>query len=758
MITIVKDIINNYTPKNDFIKVEDLKTYFLARKKFYKNLEEGKDFEIVIKNGKYMNFFIDFEEYQNTKVVLINEISLEQESIELEDNDIFSILFYLKLNKNINKKVILEKYLLDFPEWIKERFLKEEIDNFIQYLINGQIFSKYKIHNFYNLMNETSSEVYNFFKENKDLKTSFDKNIEKLPVYLFKSNELLKENRLKLDVFSEFKITKYLSEISGLLEYEKRFFLDNFSREVNVNRDFSALNEILLKYSKTFNENIDDLKEILNNFKEVLYYEKIKNNDINDWKEFFKEKYIKMNGFFYLETFEEKIKKIEKKYNISLNDLKLVLENIFSRINNNFGDFFLRNYSYLNSSEYKRNLEYSIIENKDKLMGSKKQLIIFIDCLRYDVWLRLKDYLIEKGFYPQGEDLIISAIPSVTSYCKRILYSGKKYNMIDSRNNLESLQEIFLDKELIKLTDDEESLEQLKNKKGIFLYETLVLDKLFHELQKITKNYVVDNSLIDFSLKKIIDKLDPNEFNIIIMTDHGTKKLTKKENLSLKNDLNRLGLLTEIQGRSIRIFGENFDKELYLTVKEKIKNEKNYYVISREEMPKFYLPVTEKLKENYFVLLNKDGIGPTSSGDYTHGGISLEEIMIPFCVLSNKKQTYEKIKVLVLKNKITPGKTDDIEILLENRNEIKNLKVSLKTYKMYQVNEVFSERCNTNKKILIPVKISNSMIKILHDELIITFEFDNKVIEEKFEIVIEIQGEDIKSTLNKKLKNSRTLL
>ena len=132
--------------------------------------------------------------------------------------------------------------------------------------------------------------------------------------------------------------------------------------------------------------------------------------------------------------------------------------------------------------------------------------------------------------------------------------------------------------------------------------------------------------------------------------------------------------------------------------------------------------------------------------------------MIPFCVLSNKKQTYEKIKVLVLKNKITPGKTDDIEILLENRNEIKNLKVSLKTYKMYQVNEVFSERCNTNKKILIPVKISNSIIKILHDELIITFEFDNKVIEEKFEIVIEIQGEDIKSTLNKKLKNSRTLL
>ena len=758
MITIVKDIINNYTPKNDFIKVEDLKTYFLARKKFYKSLEANKELEIVIKQEKYMNFFIDFEEYQNTKVVLINEISLEQESIELEDNDIFSILFYLKLNKNINKKVILEKYLLDFPQWIKERFLKEEIDNFIQYLINGQIFSKYKIHNFYNLMNETGSEVYNFFKENKDLKTSFDKNIEKLPVYLFKSNEFLKENKLKLDVFSEFKITKYLSEISGLLEYEKRFFLDNFSREVNVNRDFSALNEILLKYSKTFNENIDDLKEILNNFKEVLDYEKIKNNDINDWKEFFKEKYIKMNGFFYLETFEEKIKKIEKKYNISLNDLKLVLENIFSRINNNFGDFFLRNYSYLNSSEYKRNLEYSIIENKDKLMGSKKQLIIFIDCLRYDVWLRLKDYLIEKGFYPQGEDLIISAIPSVTSYCKKILYSGKKYNMIDSRNNLESLQEIFLDKELIKLTDDEESLEQLKNKKGIFLYETLVLDKLFHELQKITKNYVVDNSLIDFSLKKIIDKLDPNEFNIMVMTDHGTKKLTKKENLSLKNDLNRLGLLTEIQGRSIRVFGENFDKELYLTVKEKIKNEKNYYVISREEMPKFYLPVTEKLKENYFVLLNKDGIGPTSSGDYTHGGISLEEIMIPFCVLSNKKQTYEKIKVLVLKNKITPGKTDDIEILLENRNEIKNLKVSLKTYKMYQVNEVFSERCNTNKKILIPVKISNSMIKILHDELIITFEFDNKVIEEKFEIVIEIQGEDIKSTLNKKLKNSRTLL
>lgn len=758
MITIVKDIINNYTPKNDFIKVEDLKTYFLARKKFYKSLEANKELEIVIKQEKYMNFFIDFEEYQNVKVILMDKIPLKQENIELEDKDIFSILFYLKLNKNINKEVILEKYLLEFPQWIKEKFFKEDIDNFIQYLVNGQIFSKYKSHNFYNLINEMSIEVYNFFKENKEMRASFDKNIEKLSIYLLRSNELLKESSLKLDVFSEFKITKYLSEISGLLDYEKKFFLDKFSREINVNRDFSALNEIILRYSKTFNENIDDLKEILNKFKEVLDYEKINNNDINDWKEFFKEKYIKINGFFYLETFEEKIKKIEKKYNISLDDLKLVSENIFFRINNKFGEFFLKNYSYLNSSEYKKNLEYSIIKNKDKLMENKKQLIIFIDCLRYDVWLKLKEYFIEKGFYSQGEDLIISAIPSVTSHCKRILYSGKKYDMIGLKNNLENLQDIFFDKNLIKLTDDEETLEQLRSEEGIFLYETLVLDKLFHEVQNVTKNYVVDNSLIDFSLKKIIDNLDPNEFNIMVMTDHGTKKLTKKENFSLKNDLNKLGLSTEVQGRSIRIFGENFDKDLYLKVKEKIENEKNYYMISREEFPKYYLPVTEKLKENYFVLLNKDSIGPTFSGDYTHGGVSLEEIMIPFCVLSNKKQTYEEIKISVLKNKIVPGKIDDVEILLENRNEIKNLKVSLKIYKMYQVREVFSENCNTNKKILIPLKITDNLMNILHDELIVTFEFDNKLLEKKFDIVIEIQGEDIKSTLNKKLKNSRTLL
>lgn len=330
--------------------------------------------------------------------------------------------------------------------------------------------------------------------------------------------------------------------------------------------------------------------------------------------------------------------------------------------------------------------------------------------------------------------------------------------MIGLKNNLENLQDIFFDKNLIKLTDDEETLEQLRSEEGIFLYETLVLDKLFHEVQNVTKNYVVDNSLIDFSLKKIIDNLDPNEFNIMVMTDHGTKKLTKKENFSLKNDLNKLGLSTEVQGRSIRIFGENFDKDLYLKVKEKIENEKNYYMISREEFPKYYLPVTEKLKENYFVLLNKDSIGPTFSGDYTHGGVSLEEIMIPFCVLSNKKQTYEEIKISVLKNKIVPGKIDDVEILLENRNEIKNLKVSLKTYKMYQVREVFSENCNTNKKILIPLKITDNLMNILHDELIVTFEFDNKLLEKKFDIVIEIQGEDIKSTLNKKLKNSRTLL
>lgn len=758
MIKIIKDITKNYTSLKKNAKVSSLETYFNGRKCFLESYNNKEDFELIIKNKKFFDFFLDFEEYSNVEVEYIKEMKTENNLLEQlpEKYDIFSILLFFKKNSNIDRLKISQKYLKEYPEWILNRIISHSPDLTIQFLVNGLIFSSYKSYNFCSLMN-TQEEYYNFFKTNEALKSSFIENFNYLGEYTLKTNETLIENKSKLDIFTNFKLQNYLKNISGVLRYERDFFIKNFLKSINTSREFQFLNNILLEYSNIFKEDTKKISKFLAEFEEILSFEKLNLTTIEEWKSYYKEKYLKVNGIFYTKTFLEKIEEIENTYFVSLIELKLAAENILTRISNSFEKFYLNNYHYLYSSEYKKNLEYCINENKEKIFSTKKQLVIFIDCLRYDIWLKLKEYFENKGFFVQGEDIIVSGIPTITNYCKKMLYFGKKYNIISKTNYLEGLQDLFLEKEIFKLIERSQ-FHKLKEEDKLFLYEIADLDNMFHDTKDINKSFPC-NSLIDLRLNELLENINPNEYSILLMTDHGARQTKKEEkfNLDIKSYLQDKNLNYDIQGRSIRIYGDYFDREIYENLKKKLISDNNFYILDRDNFYDYYLPVTEKSCENYFILLYKENSAPINSGDYTHGSVSLEEVMIPFCVLSNKKKEYEKINISILKDTITLNKINDIEILVENNNELKNIKCYLENYKSYQLSILEFSEWGNNKKISLPVKLNDSSNKILKDNLVIEFDNENMRKIEKFPLILKIE-KDVKEVLNQKLKTSRSLL
>ncbi|MGL5971124.1 MAG: hypothetical protein ACRCZL_03825, partial [Cetobacterium sp.] len=74
MIKILKDISKEYISNTEHVIVKNLESYFEARKQFFINYKLNKDFEIVIKNKKYFNFFLDFQNYEGIKSEEITEI------------------------------------------------------------------------------------------------------------------------------------------------------------------------------------------------------------------------------------------------------------------------------------------------------------------------------------------------------------------------------------------------------------------------------------------------------------------------------------------------------------------------------------------------------------------------------------------------------------------------------------------------------------------------------------------------------------
>ncbi|GHE59388.1 MULTISPECIES: PglZ domain-containing protein [Roseivirga] len=342
-----------------------------------------------------------------------------------------------------------------------------------------------------------------------------------------------------------------------------------------------------------------------------------------------------------------------------------VLEMQKVEANANFARFVAENYSeWLNNPEADRPLmSHQLLANKVfPALNDSPAFLIIIDNLRFDQWKIIERDIL--GYFNLMEETAYySILPTTTAYARNAIFSGelplamsRKYPQLwvhddDSEEGKNNNEEAFLKENLKKhrlnvktsyhkiihanqgkqLNDNFNNL--LNNQLNVVVYN--FVDMLSHartdirmikELaadeaayRSLTKSWFLHSPLFDL-LRLIADK----GLRVMITTDHGTYRV--KRPFKIAGDRNVNTNLRYKQGKNLGyhgtdgIFEVRKPEELHLPK----PNVSTSYVFATDDTffayPNNY---------NHYVKYYRD--------TFQHGGVSLEEMIIPFISLISKR-------------------------------------------------------------------------------------------------------------------------
>lgn len=343
-------------------------------------------------------------------------------------------------------------------------------------------------------------------------------------------------------------------------------------------------------------------------------------------------------------------------------DMGEVLEMQKVEANTNFCRFIKRNYeSWLNDPNVSKPLlSHQILKRKVfPEIKDKPVFLILIDNLRYDQW-KVIEPVMNEYFNVDEEETYYSILPTTTAYARNAIFSGLLPSEMartnpelwvgeDEDEGKNNFEEEFLAKQIRKnnlpikfsyhkIKKLEEGRELADTVTNLFTNQFNVIvynfvDMLSHartdmamvrELapdesayRSITKSWLLHSPLLDI-LKKISEK----KCRVIVTTDHGTIRV--KRPFKIIGDRNVNSNLRYKQGKNLNYEG---DKVLEATRPERYflpkTNVSTSYVFALEDQffayPNNY---------NYYVNFYKD--------TFQHGGVSLEEMIIPLIFLTSK--------------------------------------------------------------------------------------------------------------------------
>ncbi len=370
----------------------------------------------------------------------------------------------------------------------------------------------------------------------------------------------------------------------------------------------------------------------------------------------------------YLKTYQEwaeyykKILKWEIKFDkVSDNEFSDLLQNQKEEANIQFSKFIENNYeTWLNSNE-KPLMSHTLFKEKVKpVLENSKTLLLVIDNLRYDQW-KVIEPLFTKYYNKTSEDYYFSILPTATQYARNSFFAGLLPSEIEKRfpdkwfNDNEEGQKNEFEREFL---EDQMKRIGLSGKSMKFLkilnadFERKIYDEFNqhknNDLLVIVYNFIdilshakTDNVIVDqlirddktfrsltlnwfenSSLIKIIKTAAENGFRLAITTDHGMIYVKKPSKVI--GDRETSTNIRYKTGRSLTyddrdVWAVSNPEKLFLPK----GNLSSKYIFAKNNIflayPKNY---------NHFVNYYKD--------TYQHGGISLEEVIIPFSILEPK--------------------------------------------------------------------------------------------------------------------------
>ncbi|MCX2739980.1 PglZ domain-containing protein [Pontibacter anaerobius] len=331
--------------------------------------------------------------------------------------------------------------------------------------------------------------------------------------------------------------------------------------------------------------------------------------------------------------------------------------------NSNFARFIMDNYEdWMNGDDEAPLMSHQLFKQRVFPMmkeSDRPVYFVLIDNLRYDQW-KVLEPLISEYFSVDSEEMFYSILPTTTAYARNAIFSGmlpteiqKKYpNMwvSDDEEEGKNLHEAdFLEIQFQqnrvtdkhsyhKITNVQAGRDLLSkfsnldnNKLNVIVYN--FVDMLSHartdsnmvrELapdesayRSITKSWFLHSPLFD-TLKMIAEK----KGRLIITTDHGTIRV--KRPFKIIGDRNTNTNLRYKHGKNLGYT----DKDVFT-----VRKPERFFLPKANVSTTFVFAIEDYFfaypnNYNYYVNYYKD--------TFQHGGVSLEEVIIPFVTLTPK--------------------------------------------------------------------------------------------------------------------------
>jgi len=331
--------------------------------------------------------------------------------------------------------------------------------------------------------------------------------------------------------------------------------------------------------------------------------------------------------------------------------------------NNSFFKFIEKNYvNWLNGKDKNApTMSHNLVRNKliPELDKNPSVFFIVIDNLRYDQW-KIIQPLISDLYKTDTEELYYSILPTATQYARNALFAGllpteiqrrfpDKWLNDEDEGLKNQFEEFFMQEQLKRQNRDikmsynkitnhaagkrlaENISNLLQNKLNVIVYN--FVDMLSHartdmevirELaddepayRSITKSWLEHSPLMD-----IIKQLAERKIKIVITTDHGTVHV--KEPAKVVGDRNVNSNLRYKTGKTL----DYNKKDVF-----EIKNPADAF-LPRQHVSSVYIFAKEykffAYPNNYNHYVNY------YRNTFQHGGVSLEEVIIPYITLSAK--------------------------------------------------------------------------------------------------------------------------
>lgn len=333
--------------------------------------------------------------------------------------------------------------------------------------------------------------------------------------------------------------------------------------------------------------------------------------------------------------------------------------------NKEFSKFIEKNYRrWINSEKEKPDLTTNIIEKYVLPQINKigPTFLFVLDCLRYDQWLVIEKHLLE--YFNIKRDFYFSILPTATPYSRNALFAGlfpseieKYYPDIYQGNNDDErsmnkyekdLLQMLLQRKNVKLNNELKYMKIIDPEVGRSFEQNIIshrntqfmavvvnfLDMIAHgrsdsqilreiapdepAYRSLTNSWFTHSSLL--GTFKAIAKM-PNS-KIIVTTDHGS--IRTQRGAKVLSDKEASTNLRFKFGRNLKVDDKNAvfikDAQEYKLPKRGLSIN---YIIAKEDY--YFVYPTEYHK---YLSYYKDS--------FQHGGISLEEMILPVVTLENK--------------------------------------------------------------------------------------------------------------------------